>query len=80
MTTEPLEAAPACRHLVAVRGGSLACTLGQAHLGHVHEDGDVRDHNGRPVRWSCSDPGTPSLLRVSVCLTFDGYLTDTQTG
>lgn len=76
MTTEPLEEVPAreCRHLLAMRGGTAGCTLPSGHPGTDHEDGEQRDEAGEPLRWSCADPSTPPLYRVSVCITFRGYL------
>lgn len=63
---------------MAVRGGSLGCTLPSGHAGTVHEDAQ-ETIDGRPARWRCRDLSPPRDVLVSVCLTFDGYVTD-ETG
>lgn len=61
-----------CRHLLAVRGGTLACTLPHGHPDTLHADEDLEDSDGSPVRWSCS---CRPAVGVTVCLTWAGYET-----
>lgn len=68
-SSEP--AAPACRHLLAVRGGTFACTLDHGHKPGRHSDEDLIEDGGAVgVVWECTCPTSPG---VTVCGTFTGY-------
>jgi hypothetical protein len=79
-TAESEEAKPyrECRHLLPVRGGSLACTAPAGHPTKVHYDQEFTLPDGRLAAWECrcslDGSGTPSG-----CRTFVGYH-DTETG
>jgi hypothetical protein len=64
---------PECRHLLTVRGGTLACTKDAGHPDKRHEDAEMTDEQGRHAAWECKDAGTPPNTGPSVCLSFTGY-------
>jgi hypothetical protein len=73
-TTElPMVGAPPCRHLLAVRGGSLACTLPAGHPPGEHADEDLTGEEDRHPSWTCSCRPAVLEASVSVCLTWRGY-------
>lgn len=78
MTEQHTEEVPAreCRHLLAMRGGTAGCTLKAGHGHDLHQDDEQRNEAGQPLRWTCTCRPAPDL-RVTVCITFRGYLDGT---